>query len=37
MEADLLLHNYLKRLKLSTVAACYRKFAKGGCQHQSAL
>jgi len=28
MEADLLLHNHLKRLKLPTVAACYRKFAQ---------
>jgi DNA replication protein DnaC len=28
MEADLLLRNYLKRLKLPTVAACYRKFAQ---------
>jgi len=28
MEADLLLSSYLKRLKLPTVASCYRKFAQ---------
>ena len=28
MEADLLLHSYLKRLKLPTIAASYRKFAQ---------
>ena len=28
MEADLLLRSYLKRLKLPTIAANYRKFAQ---------